>query len=214
MALTVLLADDHGVLRDGVRRLLESHVDIKVVATADDGVEAVTKTEAFSPDVVVMDVSLPKLNGIDATRSIVQRFPATGVVMLSMHSSSEIVRQALLAGARGYLLKESAGEEVVRAVRAVAEGQRFLGEGIAGKVHAEFPYSPTGADRTDTLTRRERDVLHLIAEGKSNAEAATVLGLSPRSVETYRARLMQKLGIDDLPGLVKFAIRHGMTTLE
>jgi DNA-binding NarL/FixJ family response regulator len=162
---------------------------------------------AREPGVVVMDVGMPVLNGIAATRAILGRSPATGVVMLSMHASPEIVRQALLAGARGYLLKESAGDEVVLAVRAVAGGGRYLGQGVAE------PGSP-GATGLGALTRRELDVLHLVVDGKSNAEAAGILGLSPRSVETYRARLMQKLAVDDLPSLVKLAIRHGLTSLK
>jgi DNA-binding NarL/FixJ family response regulator len=128
-----------------------------------------------------------------------------------MHSTAELVRQSILAGARGFLLKESAGEEVVRAVRAVAAGQRYFGGGIASKL-LDLP-GASGAGM-DVLTAREREVLQLVAEGKSNAEAAAVLGLSPRSVETYRGRLMQKLGIEDLPSLVKFAIRQGLTTLD
>jgi DNA-binding NarL/FixJ family response regulator len=211
MVIDVLLADDHGVLRDGVRRLLEANVDIQVVAAVDDGREAVAKAVALQPDVAVMDVSMPGLNGIDATRAILREAPDTGVVMLSMHSSTDLIRQALAAGARGYLLKESAGDEVVKAVRAVAAGQRFIGEGIVERMLAE---SPSKASVAELLTPRERDVLQLIVEGKSNAEAAAALGLSPRSVETYRLRLMQKLDIQDLPSLVKFAIRHGLTTLE
>jgi DNA-binding NarL/FixJ family response regulator len=210
MAITVLLADDHGVLRDGVRRLLEANVDLQVVATADDGMVAVEKAAELQPDVAVMDISMPRMNGIDATRVIAQRSPATSVVILSMHSSTELVRQATLAGARGFLLKESAGDEVVRAVRAVAAGQRYFGAGIAARL-LDLPGIP-GAG-LEVLTAREREVLQLVAEGKSNAEAAAVLGLSPRSVETYRGRLMHKLGIEDLPSLVKFAIRHGITPL-
>jgi DNA-binding NarL/FixJ family response regulator len=211
MVISVLLADDHGVLRDGVRRLLEANADIRVVASVENGHEAVGKAAQLMPDVVVMDVSMPELSGIEATRQIVRRAPATGVVILSMHSSAELIWQALAAGARGYILKESAGDEVVKAVRAVAAGQRFIGEGIANKVLADYP-ARTGI--VELLTPRERQVLQLVAEGKSNGEAAALLGLSPRSVETYRARLMHKLGIEDLPTLVKFAIRHGMTTLE
>jgi DNA-binding NarL/FixJ family response regulator len=209
MVISVLLVDDHGVLRDGVRRLLESNADIKVIGAADDGREAVAKAAELRPDVVVMDISMPGLNGLEATRRIAERAPAAGVVVLSMHSSAELVRAAFAAGARGYLLKESAGDEVVKAVRAVAAGRRYLGEGLADKV-----LPPVGETPLDSLTAREREVLQLIADGKSNAEAAALLNLSPRSVETYRLRLMQKLGIEDLASLVKFAIRHGMTTLE
>lgn len=209
MVINVLLADDHGVLRDGVQRLLEANADIKVVATVEDGRAAVERAVELSPDVAVMDVSMPGLNGLEATRRIADQAPATGVLILSMHSSAEVIREALAAGARGYLLKESAGDEVVKAVRMVAAGRRFLGESVADKVAPGYTSAPT-----DRLTPRERDVLQLIAEGKSNAEAAAILNLSPRSVETYRLRLMHKLGIEDLPSLVKFAIRHGITTLE
>jgi DNA-binding NarL/FixJ family response regulator len=209
MVINVLLADDHGVLRDGVQRLLESNSDIKVIATVDDGLAAVEKAVELQPDVVVMDVSMPGLNGLEATRRIADRVPATGVAILSMHSSTEMVREAFAAGARGYLLKESAGDEVVRAVRAVAAGRRFFGEGVVDKVLVENTGSGIAS-----LTAREREVLRLIADGKSNAEAAAILGLSPRSVETYRARLMEKLAIEDLASLVKLAIRHGITTLE
>jgi DNA-binding NarL/FixJ family response regulator len=209
MVINVLLADDHGVLRDGMQRLLEANADIKVVATADDGREAVEKAAALQPDVVVMDISMPNMNGLEATRRIADRAPATGVAILSMHSSAEMVREAFAAGARGYVLKESAGDEVVRAVRTVAAGRRFVGGGVADNVLAEDTASGIAS-----LTAREREILPLIVNGKSNAQAAAILGLSPRSVETYRLRLMQKLGIEDLPTLVKFAIRHGMTTLE
>jgi DNA-binding NarL/FixJ family response regulator len=213
MVIKVLLADDHGVLRDGVQRLLEAHSDIKVVAMVSDGGEAVAKAVQLQPDVVVMDITMPGLSGIDATRAMIQKLPNVGVVMLSMHSTVELVRQALLAGARGYLLKESAGREVEKAVRAAAAGRRFLGAGIADKIAAEFPYEAKRSD-IDYLTPREREVLRLVVEGRSSAEAAVILGLSPRSVETYRARLMDKLKIEDLPSLVKFAIRHGITTAD
>jgi DNA-binding NarL/FixJ family response regulator len=209
MVISVLLADDHGVLRDGMQRLLEANADIKVVATADNGREAVEKAAELQPDVVVMDISMPNMNGLEATRRIADRAPTTGVAILSMHSSAELVREAFAAGARGYVLKESAGDEVVRAVRTVAAGRRFVGEGVVDKVRA----GDTASDLA-SLTAREREILPLIVNGKSNAEAAAILGLSYRSVETYRLRLMQKLGIEDLPTLVKFALRHGMTTLE
>jgi len=210
----VLLADDHGVLRDGLRQLLELDPGIRVVAAANDGREAVAKAAATLPEVVVMDISMPNLGGIEATRSIVQKMPGTGVVILSMHASADVIRQALLAGARGYVLKGSEGREVVRAVKAVAAGRRFMGDGVDGSVLAEYPSGPTGAGVIESLTPRERQILQLVVEGKSNAEAAELLDLSPRSVETYRGRLMHKLNIKDLPSLVKFAIRHGLTGTE
>jgi len=214
MVIRVLLADDHGVLRDGVRRLLEADAEISVVAVADTGREAVEKSAQLSPDVVVMDITMPELNGIEATRSIVTKAPATRVLILSMHSSAGVIRQALLAGAHGYVLKESAGDEVVRAVHAVAAGRRFMGDGVGDKLLAEYPQGLSGPGGVDHLTPREREILQLVAEGKSNAEAAEIMGLSPRTVETYRGRLMQKLHLEDLPSLVKFAIRHGITSAE
>ncbi len=212
MGISVLLADDHGVLRDGVKRLLEASGDIQVTATAANGADAVARAVKVKPDVALIDISLPRMSGIEVTRAIANRVPTTAAVILSMHSSVEVIHEALRAGARGYLLKESAGDEVVKAVRTVAAGGRFFGDGVAsalvdGWVHGP---RPTG----EHLTPRDREILRLVSAGKSNGEAAAVLGLSARSVETYRLRLMQKLHLEDLPALVKFAIRHGLTTIE
>lgn len=204
----VLLADDHRVLRDGMRYLLEADAGIRVVAVASDGREAIARAAETRPDVIVMDVSMPNLGGIAATRSILGSALATGVVMLSMHSSGETIHLALDAGARGYLLKESASDEVVNAVRAVAAGGCYLGQGIAFK-----SFEP-GAGLAGCLTMSECRVLRLVVEGKSNAEAAQLLDLSPRTVETYRARLMEKLQLENLPSLVKFAIRNGITGID
>ena len=212
MVISVLLADDHGVLRDGVKRLLEANGDIRVTATADNGADAVARVAKFKPDVALIDISLPRLSGIEVTRSIVNSVPTTAVVILSMHSSVELIQEALRAGARGYLIKESAGDEVVKAVRTVAAGGRFFGDGVVGALVDGWVRGRQPAG--EQLTPRDRDILRLVAAGKSNGEAAAVLGLSARSVETYRLRLMQKLGLEDLPALVKFAIRHGLTTLE
>lgn len=207
----VLVADDHGVLRDGLCRLLESDPEIRVVAAANDGREAVARAAATQPEVVLMDISMPNMSGIDATRSIVDNAPETGVVMLSVHSGERTVRDALAAGARGYLLKESAGAEVLSAVRAVAAGGRYLGQGLGLHEHDE---ARGAGDPTARLTASERRVLRLVVEGRSNAEAARELGLSLRTVETYRCRLMDKLQIADLPALVKFAVRHGITSVD
>jgi DNA-binding NarL/FixJ family response regulator len=215
MAIDVLLADDHAVLREGLRRLLESHQGIRVVGIAADGLEAIGLAQRLQPHVVVMDISMPKLNGIEATRSILQRAPHAGIVMLSMHSSPDVIHQALSAGARGFLLKESASDEVIAAIRAVAAGGRYFSHGVSianldTKCAARSATAPTLED----LTRAEREILRLVANGNSNAEAARALGLSPRTVETYRSRMMEKLGLNDLPALVKFAIRNGIATLD
>ena len=204
----VLVADAHGVMRDGLRRLLDADPGICVVAVADDGRSAIAQAAALRPEVVVMDISMPALGGIEATRWIVGNVPDAAVVILSMHSAECTVREALAAGARGYLLEESAGEDVIGAVRAVAAGERYFGRGLG---FLEGGRSPNRADPTACLTASERRVLRLVVEGKSNAEAARLLGLSARTVETYRVRLMHKLQVGDLPALVKFAIRHGLT---
>jgi DNA-binding NarL/FixJ family response regulator len=214
MAIDVLLADDHGVVRDGVRHVLEAIPDIRVVAVANDGAEAIGETERLRPDIVVMDIAMPKLNGIEATRSILQRAPQTGVVILSMYSFAEMVRQAFAAGARGYLLKESVGDEVVAAVRAVAAGGRYLGQGVSIKRLDIQGDNRQAAANLEDLTYAEREILKLVVDGKSNAEIARSLHLSPRTVETYRSRMMEKLQLSDLPALVKFAIRHGVTSFE
>jgi DNA-binding NarL/FixJ family response regulator len=212
MVITVLLADDHGVLRDGVRRLLEVNTDIRVTATVRNATEALAQAVALRPDVALVDISMPGLSGIELTRAMRSAAPETAVLILSMFSSSDLVREALRAGASGYLLKESAGEEVVKAVRAVKAGRRYLGERVTNLLidSAVREHKATAA----ALTARERDVLRLVVDGKSNAEAAAVLGLSIRSVETYRLRLMQKLGLSDVPALVKYAIRNGIIIID
>ena len=214
MAIAVILADDHGVLRDGMRRLLETHADIRVVATASDGLEAIAQAEQLRPDVVAMDIAMPRLNGIEATRSIVERVPGTGVLILSMHSSPDLIQEALSAGARGYLLKECFGAEVIAAVRAVAAGGVYLGQGISAKNLDVQRNGLSGTAPLQDLSNVERGILRLVASGRSNAEAAQQLGLSPRTVETYRSRLMEKLHLDDLPALVRYAIRHGIVPLD
>ncbi len=217
MAIRIFLADDHAVVRDSLRFLLEAQSDITVVGDAANGREAVRKVQKLHPDVVVMDIAMPDLNGIEATLQIRQSHPATQVVILSMYSSTEHIFRALQAGALGYVMKESAGKEVVDAVRAVHAGRRYLSQRIAdtmienyvhlrGKVQAKSPL--------EDLSPREREVLQLVVEGKSSAEIAEILYLSAKTVETYRSRLMHKLGVSDMPSLVKFAIEHGLTPLK
>ena len=214
---TVFLADDHTVVRDGLRVLLEAEHDIRVIGDAANGHEAVRGVARLCPDVVVMDIAMPELNGIEATREIVQVCPSAQVIILSMHSTTEHIFQALQAGARGYLLKESAGSEVVSAVRAVRAGQRYLSQKISDRLVDDYVRQRQAAEAKSPLallSPRERSVLQLVVEGKSSAQIARILSLAPKTVETYRSRLMLKLGISDLPGLVKFAIQQGLTTLE
>ena len=208
----VLIADGHGIVRDGLRSLLEKYDDMRVIAAVDDGREAVAAAQRFLPQVVITEFNLRLLNGIDATRAIVQGKPETGVILLSMHDSGALIQRALQAGARGYLTKHADGEELVKAVREVAAGKRYLGKGVADKVFDAL--RRPGAGLLEELTATERDILRLVVDGKSNAEVAAELRLSTRTVETYRIRLMRKLDINDLPSLVKFAIRHGVTALD
>jgi DNA-binding NarL/FixJ family response regulator len=213
-SITVFIADDHAVVRDGLRLLLESQVDIKVVGDAADGRQAIMQVQRLCPDVVIMDIAMPELNGIDATRLIRKNCPSTQVIILSMHATTEHIFQAIYAGALGYVLKESAGIEVVKAVRTVYAGDRYISRKI-DEIMVENYISQRmthGAKSPlESLSYREREVLQLVVEGKSSAEIADVLLLSPKTVETYRSRLMHKLGIRDIPSLVKFAIQHGLT---
>ncbi len=214
MNIKILIADDHAIVRDGLKMILESQGDVTVVDVASDGLEAIQSVRTHQPDVVVMDISMPNMNGIEATKRIKEEFPETRVVILSMQYTSEDIFRALQSGAIGYLLKESAGMEVVQAVRAAFSGRRYLSRKVDDIVidsyihehkiqHAESPL--------ESLSSREREVLQLVADGKSSSEIAELLFLSVKTIETYRSRLMEKLGLKDIPSLVKFAIRHGIT---
>jgi two-component system, NarL family, response regulator NreC len=214
VAIQVLLVDDHAVLRDALRFLLEAQGDIGVVGSAANGRDAVREVRRLQPDVVVMDIAMPDLSGVEATRQIREIRPATRVLILSMYSTTEHVRQALRAGAQGYLLKKSAGSEVADAVRLIHGGGSYLSPEIAGVVISDYIADPHTPDPLETLTHRERQILKLIAEGKSSAQAASSLFLSRKTVDTYRSRLMQKLGIHDLHGLIRFAVDHGLTSFE
>jgi DNA-binding NarL/FixJ family response regulator len=203
--ISVLLADAHAILLDSLRALLEAEKDLRVVGQAVSGEEAV-RLASLGPDIAVLDIHLPVMNGIEATRRILETSPSTRILILSAHASPYQVDQAMRAGASGYIVKQSGGPELVKAMRSIIGGKRYLSDSLVGDIAERDPLR--------SLTAREREVLQLIVDGKSNAAAGSILGLSPRSVETYRARLMQKLGIDDLPTLVKFAIRQGITTLD
>ncbi len=217
MSITVFLADDHAVVRDGLRYLLEAQADIEVVGDAADGREAVRCVAQLKPNVAIVDIAMPELNGIDATCQIQQVCPSTEVIILSMHANTRHIARALQAGAHGYLLKESAGIEVVSAVRAVMAGHRYLSQAVSDIVVEDYVSQRQATEHKsslESLSLREREVLQLVVEGKTSAEIAAILNLSPKTVESYRSRLMQKLEISDLPSLVKFAIQQGLTSLE
>lgn len=217
MPIKVFIADDHSMVREGLRLIIEAERDISVTGEAADGRQAVRLIQRLAPDVVIMDIAMPILNGIEATEQILNSKTLTRIIILSMHSSKEHIFRALEAGAKGYLLKESAGKELVKAIRAVYAGNRFLSDRISQTVIEDYIHQRAADSEVSPLKRlspREREVLQLVVEGKSSAEIASDLFLSPKTIETYRSRLMHKLGIKDLPGLVKFAIQHGMTSVD
>ena len=208
----ILIADDHGVVAEGLKSLVEAQTDMEVVGVVGDGREAVRLARDAQPDVIVMDLSMPELNGADATRAILQRDAKCRVIVLSMYAEREYVRRALKAGAAGYVVKRSAAKELVEAIRAVHAGQRYLSPRVADVVIDDY-----AEERDDPLARlsaREREVLQLLAEGRTGAEIAQRLSLSQKTVETYRARLVEKLGIRDVAGLVRFAIQRGLVSLD
>jgi DNA-binding NarL/FixJ family response regulator len=209
MTVTVLLADDHAVVRDGLRALLETG-DLQVIAVAGNGREAVAEALRLRPDIVIMDIAMPELDGVEATRRIVEKCPETRVLILSMYLSAEHIYRALQAGAQGYVLKESAGEEVVEAIRTLRAGKRYLSHRITETVIDDYLREGANVSPLDSLSLRERDVLQLVVEGRTNAAIAQALSLSPKTVETYRARIMKKLKVRDTVELVKFSMRHGL----
>lgn len=217
MSITIFLADDHAVVRDGLRFLLEAQADFKVVGDASNGREAVQRVTNLCPDIVIIDIAMPELNGIEAARQIHDICPTIRIIILSMYATDEHVLRALQAGAQGYILKESAGVEVINAVRAVHAGHRYLSQKISERVIDGFIRQQSISLSENPLARlspREQEILQLVVEGKSSADIAEILSLSPNTVDTYRSRLMQKLGLSDLPSLVKFAIQHGLISLD
>jgi DNA-binding NarL/FixJ family response regulator len=217
MGITVFLTDDHTVFRDGLRYLLEAQSDIKVIGDAANGRDAVKDIKRLNPNIVIMDIAMAGMNGIEATEQITQKNPATQVIILSMYSSSEHILRSFNAGARGYLLKESAGSEVVDAIRSVHAGNRYLSRTVSDQIwdmHLTTGKNGEAKDPLVLLSRREREVLQLVVEGKTSSEIAEVLFLSPKTVDTYRARIMHKLNIKDIPNLTKFAIQHGLIALD
>jgi DNA-binding NarL/FixJ family response regulator len=213
MTIRILIADDHGVVAEGLKHVVEAQGDMEVVAIVGDGREAVRIAKEAQPDVVLMDLSMPELNGADATRAILEHDARCRVIVLSMYVEREYVRRALKAGASGYVVKRSAAKEVVDAIRAVSAGQRYLSPRVADVVIDDYAGDAKG-DLLEKLSAREREVLQLLAEGRTGAEIAARLTLSQKTVETYRARLVEKLGIRDVAGLVKFAIQRGLVSLD
>lgn len=213
----VFIADDHAVLRDSLSFLLQAQPDLRVIGDAATGQEAVARVKQMKPDVVLMDISMPGLNGIDATALITQAVPETRVIILSMQGTREHIFRALQAGAQGYVLKDSAGKVVAEAVRAVHGGSRYFSDEIMSTLVTDYMQQrPDESARSplERLSEREREILVFVVEGRSSVEIGALLSLSPKTVETYRSRLMQKLGLKDLPSLVKFAVQHGLTTLD
>ena len=211
----ILLADNHAVLTDALRLLLDAQRDMKVAACANDGADAVHLASKLHPDVAVLGINMPGINGIEAARQIRKLSPSTRVVILSMYTSPEYVYQAFRAGADGYVVKEASAAELLEALRRVTKGKRYMSDAISSLLIGDITGEPSASqDPLQSLTEREREVLRLTVSGKSSAAAAKTLGLSPKTVESYRSRIMRKLELHDMPSLVKFAIRYGLTSLE
>lgn len=215
--ISVFIADDHAVVRDGLRYLLEAQPDLTVIGDSANGRETVALVKQLKPDIVLMDISMPELNGIDATAQITEALTDTHVIILSMQGTAEYVFRSLQAGAHGYIVKDSAGKVVVEAVRAVHGGSHYFSNDITSTLVSDYlqqRQSRPDKSPLDRLSGREREILQLVVEGKSSAEIGQILSLSPKTIETYRSRLMEKLGLRDLPSLVKFAVQHGLTPLD
>lgn len=213
---TIVLADDHPVVRRGLRTLLESEADFQVVGEAGDGIEAVRLTERLKPDVVVVDLMMPGMTGLEVTRQIASRLPRTQIIVLSVYDSDAYVREAVRGGASGYVLKEASPSDLVAAIRAVAGGQRYLSPSLSQRAVEAYVERARAAAPTphETLSSREREVLKLAAEGRTSSEIAERLHLSPRTVETHRASLLRKLGLRSQTDLIRYAIRQGILPLD
>lgn len=213
MPIRILLADDHTVVRDGLRALLERQPDMTVVAEAADGRDSVRLAEEQSPDVVVMDITMPNMNGIEATRRILAANPRTAVVILSMHQDESYVLRSLKAGAKGYLLKDSLRSDILDAIHEVSQGRSFLTRKISRMMQEDYvrQMERRGVeDSYDLLTDREREILQLVAEGKANKEVASLLNISLTTVETHRTHILQKLGLHSVPDLILYAVRKNI----
>jgi DNA-binding NarL/FixJ family response regulator len=215
MTVRILIADDHSVLREGLRMILEAMGGMTVVGEAINGRDAIEKVEKLKPDVIIMDIAMPEMNGIEATRIICKQFPSVKVIILSAYHNNEHIFRAIQAGARAYLLKESAGAWAAKAIQAVMKGQYYFSAGL------EDPREVIGAGSRnslssplESLSQRERETLQLVVEGRTSLQIAEILFISTKSVETYRSRLMLKLGVTNIPSLVKLALLHGITPTD
>ncbi len=216
MTIKIVLADDHQIVRQGLRTLLAGEPDMKIVGEADNGRKTLGLAEQMAPDVIIMDISMPDLNGIDATRQILQKSPNIKIIALSMHSDSLFVMNMFKSGALGYLLKDCALEELVKAIRTVMRQKTFISSGLSDVLIRDFANHWGGASVSAyaVLTAREREVLQLLAEGKTTLQAAAALSVSSKTVEAHRKQIMIKLGMRSIAELTKYAIRQGLTSLE
>jgi len=215
MAVNIILADDHTLFRQGLVSILNDELGFLVVAEADNGREVVKLARKLEADVIVMDISMPELNGIEAARQVIHENPRTKIVALSMHSDRHFVTGMLKAGAKGYLLKDCAGDELIRAVNEVLAGRYYISEGISTTVFDDYIVKLIGEEtESSDLTGREKEVLQLIAEGKATQEIADTLYISVKTVEAHRVKIKTKLKLNSIPELTKYAIREGLTSLE
>jgi len=216
MTIKIILADDHQIVRQGLRSLLAGEPDMQVVGEADNGRQALKLAQELAPDVIIMDISMPDMNGIEATRQLMVESPGVRVIALSMHSDSLFVMNMLKSGARGYLLKDCALEELVKAIRTVMRKQTYISRGISDLLILDLAHGYTAASNSaySILTTREREVLQLLAGGQRTKQIATILGISSKTIEAHRKQLMDKLGVHSIAELTKYAIRQGLASLD
>lgn len=208
----VLLADDHRIVREGIRSSLAECDGITIVGEAVDGKMAIQKTRELAPDVVLMDLNMPQMNGLEATRIVASKFPKSRVIALTMHANKEYVQEILRSGAKGYVLKDTTPEQLIQAIQVVAEGDAFFSPSVSRLLLQEYSEPRTSSTDQALLSRREKEVLRLIASGKTNKEVASELSISVRTVETYRARLMRKVKARNAAELTRFALKHNLVT--